>query len=49
MTLGAPANLGALDCVNEDPSAAELSLAQAWRDELLSVVLLYTALGGGWQ
>jgi outer membrane protein, multidrug efflux system len=28
---------------------AERSLAQARRDELLSVVLLYKALGGGWQ
>jgi NodT family efflux transporter outer membrane factor (OMF) lipoprotein len=28
---------------------AELSLAQARRDELLSVVQVYKALGGGWQ
>jgi NodT family efflux transporter outer membrane factor (OMF) lipoprotein len=28
---------------------AELSLAQARRDELLSVVSLYKSLGGGWQ
>jgi len=28
---------------------AELSLARARRDELTSVVLLYRALGGGWQ
>jgi outer membrane protein, multidrug efflux system len=28
---------------------AELSLAQARRDELLTVVQLYKALGGGWQ
>lgn len=28
---------------------AERSLAQARRDELLSVVQLYKALGGGWQ
>jgi multidrug efflux system outer membrane protein len=28
---------------------AELSLAQARRDELLSDVQLYKALGGGWQ
>jgi multidrug efflux system outer membrane protein len=28
---------------------AELQLAQARRDELLSVVQLYFALGGGWQ
>lgn len=29
--------------------AAELSLAQTRRDELLSLVQLYRALGGGWQ
>ena len=29
--------------------SAELTLAQARRDELLSVVQLYRALGGGWQ
>ena len=28
---------------------AELSLAQTQRDELLTVVFLYKALGGGWQ
>jgi len=28
---------------------AELALAQAQRDELLAVVLLYKALGGGWE
>jgi multidrug efflux system outer membrane protein len=28
---------------------AELNLAQARRDELLTVVQLYKALGGGWQ
>jgi multidrug efflux system outer membrane protein len=28
---------------------AELSLAQARRDELLTVVQLYKSLGGGWQ
>jgi len=28
---------------------AELSLARARRDELTSMVLLYRALGGGWQ
>jgi multidrug efflux system outer membrane protein len=28
---------------------AELTLAQVQRDELLSVVRLYSALGGGWQ
>ena len=29
--------------------AAELGLAQARRNELLSVVQLYRALGGGWM
>jgi len=29
--------------------SAELLLAQARRNELLSVVQLYRALGGGWQ
>jgi multidrug efflux system outer membrane protein len=29
--------------------SAELSLAQARLNELLSVVSLYRALGGGWQ
>ena len=28
---------------------AELVLAQSWRDEILAVVQLYKALGGGWQ
>jgi outer membrane protein, multidrug efflux system len=28
---------------------AELVLARAWRDEILSVVQLYKVLGGGWQ
>ena len=28
---------------------AELLLARAWRDEILSVVQLYKVLGGGWQ
>jgi outer membrane protein, multidrug efflux system len=28
---------------------AELLLAQTWRDEILAVVQLYKALGGGWQ
>lgn len=28
---------------------SELSLAQTRRDELLSLVQLYRALGGGWQ
>lgn len=34
---------------DQDLFTAELSLAQAKRDELLSVVQLYKALGGGWQ
>lgn len=29
--------------------SAELSVAQTRRDELLSFVQLYRALGGGWQ
>jgi multidrug efflux system outer membrane protein len=28
---------------------AELLLAQTWRDEILAIVQLYKALGGGWQ
>jgi len=28
---------------------AELILAQSWRDEILAIVQLYKALGGGWQ
>jgi hypothetical protein len=31
------------------PFSAELSLAQTKRNELLSLVQLYKALGGGWQ
>jgi outer membrane protein, multidrug efflux system len=40
-----------LNALNSDQDlfAAELSLAQARRDELLSLVQLYKALGGGWQ
>jgi multidrug efflux system outer membrane protein len=40
-----------LNALNSDQDlfVAELSLAQARRDELLSVVQLYKALGGGWQ
>jgi multidrug efflux system outer membrane protein len=40
-----------LEALDADRSLfeAELSLAQARRDELLSVVQLYKALGGGWQ
>ena len=40
--------LNALDA-DRDLFNAELSLAQARRDELLSLVQLYKALGGGWQ
>jgi len=40
--------LEALDA-DRDLFNAELSLAQARRDELLTVVQLYKALGGGWQ
>jgi multidrug efflux system outer membrane protein len=40
--------LNALDA-DRDLFDAELSLAEANRDELLSVVQLYKALGGGWQ
>jgi outer membrane protein TolC len=40
-----------LNALNSDQDlfTAELSLAQARRDELLSLVQLYKALGGGWQ
>jgi multidrug efflux system outer membrane protein len=40
-----------LNALNADQElfAAELALAQIKRDELLSVVELYKALGGGWQ
>jgi outer membrane protein TolC len=40
-----------LNALNSDQDlfAAELSLAQARRDELLSLVQLYKALGGGCQ
>jgi multidrug efflux system outer membrane protein len=40
--------LNALDA-DRDQFQAELTLAQIRRDELLSVVQLYKALGGGWQ
>ncbi len=40
--------LNALDA-DRDLFNAELSLAQIRRDELLSLVQLYKALGGGWQ
>src|SRR5262249_34378237 len=40
-----------LNALNSDQDlfTAELNLAQARRDELLSLVQLYKALGGGWQ
>jgi len=40
-----------LNALNSDQDlfVAELSLAQARRDELFSLVQLYMALGGGWQ
>ena len=40
--------LSALDA-DRDLFAGEIQLAQARRDELVSVVNLYRALGGGWQ
>lgn len=40
--------LNALDA-DRDLFQAELGLAQATRDELVAVVRLYRALGGGWQ
>ena len=40
--------LNALDA-DRDLFAAELELAQVTRDELLTIVQLYRALGGGWQ
>ena len=40
-----------LNALNSDQDlfVAELNLAQSRRDELLSLVQLYTALGGSWQ
>jgi outer membrane protein TolC len=40
-----------LNALNSDHDlfVAELSLAQARPDELLSLVQIYRALGGGWQ
>jgi multidrug efflux system outer membrane protein len=40
-----------LNALNSDQNlfVAELGLAQARLDELLSLVQLYRALGGGWQ
>jgi len=40
--------LNALDA-DRDLFEAELGLAQTRRNELLSLVQLYRALGGGWQ
>jgi multidrug efflux system outer membrane protein len=40
--------LNALDA-DRELFNAELSLAQTKRNELLSLVQLYKALGGGWQ
>jgi multidrug efflux system outer membrane protein len=40
--------LNALDA-DRELFNAELSLAQTRRNELLSLVQLYKALGGGWQ
>ena len=34
---------------DQDLFVAQLNLAQTGLDELLSLVQLYTALGGGWQ
>jgi outer membrane protein, multidrug efflux system len=40
-----------LNALNSDQDlfVAELSMAQARPDELLSLVQIYRALGGGWQ
>lgn len=42
---------GYLEVLDNEPELfnAEPALAQARRNELLSVVQLYRALGGGWQ
>ncbi len=45
---GVDTQLNVLDA-DRDLFAAELSLAQTKRDELLALVQLYKALGGGWQ
>jgi multidrug efflux system outer membrane protein len=45
---GVDTQLNALDS-DRDLFQAELTLAQLKRDEILSVVQLYKALGGGWQ
>jgi outer membrane protein, multidrug efflux system len=45
---GVDTMVNALDS-DQDLFVAELSLTQSTRDELLSLVQLYKALGGGWQ
>jgi len=45
---GVDSLLNALDA-DRDLFSAELSLAQTRRGELTALVLLYRALGGGWQ
>ena len=45
---GVDTQLNALDA-DRDLFAAELNLAQTRRNELLALVQLYKALGGGWQ
>jgi multidrug efflux system outer membrane protein len=45
---GVDTQLNALDA-DRDLFQAELDLAQIRLDELLAVVQLYKALGGGWQ
>ncbi len=45
---GVDTQLNALDA-DRDLFAAELSLTQTRRNELLAMVQLYKALGGGWQ
>jgi multidrug efflux system outer membrane protein len=45
---GVDTQLNALDA-DRDLFQAELTLAQLKRNEILSVVQLYKALGGGWQ
>jgi multidrug efflux system outer membrane protein len=45
---GVDTQLNALDA-DRDLFQAQLALAQLNRNEILSVVQLYKALGGGWQ
>jgi multidrug efflux system outer membrane protein len=45
---GVDTQLNALDA-DRDLFQAQLALAQLKRNEILSVVQLYKALGGGWQ